>query len=125
MGSLDFREQFIYVAEELALHNLAYLHVMDGLAFGFHELGEPITLKEFRQVYPGCLTGNCGYTKELAETRLQAGDADLIAFGRPFIANPDLVYRFRHNLELNPEADMSVWYSDIGSTGYTDFPTAD
>lgn len=98
---------------------------MDGLAFGFHQLGEPITLAEFRKVYPGCLIGNCGYTKELAEDRLQSGSADLIAFGRPFIANPDLVYRFQNNLELNPEADMSVWYSDIGSTGYTDFSTAD
>jgi N-ethylmaleimide reductase len=124
MGSPDYREQFLYVAGELALHNMAYLHVMDGLAFGFHQLGEPMSLAEFRQVYSGCLIGNCGYTKELAETRLQANEADLIAFGRPFIANPDLVYRFQHNLALNPEADMSVWYSNIGATGYTDFPTA-
>ncbi|WP_347986094.1 alkene reductase [Methylomonas sp. AM2-LC] len=123
MGSEDYREQFLYTAQELAKHELAYLHVMDGLAFGFHGLGEPITLAELKKVYPGCIIGNCGYTKELAEQRLQDGDADLIAFGRPFISNPDLVVRFQHNLELNADAEMDVWYADIGAKGYTDFPT--
>ena len=91
MGSPDYREQFLYVAEELAKHDLAYLHIMDGLEFGFHALGDPMTLAEFKAVYPGCIIGNTGYSKELAEQRLQAGDADLIAFGRPFISNPELV----------------------------------
>lgn len=124
MGSPDFREQFLHVAEELARHDLAYLHIMDGLGFGFHGLGEPMTLAEFRPVYPGCIIGNTGYDKDLAESRLQAGDADLIAFGRPFISNPDLVYRFKNNLDLNPDADVSVWYSPIGAEGYTDFPVS-
>lgn len=122
MGSPDYREQFLYVAQELAKYNLAYLHIMDGLGFGFHKLGEPMTLAEFRNVYPGCIIGNTGYTKELAEVRLQADDADLIAFGRPFIANPDLVYRFRESLPLNRDAVMQDWYSPIGAKGYTDFP---
>ena len=122
MGSSDYREQFLYVAQELAKAHLAYLHIMDGLDFGFHELGEPMTLAEFKAVYPGSIIGNTGYTKELAEQRLQAGEADLIAFGRPFISNPDLVARFHKNLELNPEADMADWYSDNGAKGYIDFP---
>lgn len=124
MGSNDFREQFIHVANALADHDLAYLHIMDGLGFGFHELGEPMTLAEFRKHYSGCIIGNTGYTKELAEQRLQENNADLIAFGRPFISNPDLVQRFRNNLALNAEADMAVWYTDTGAQGYTDFPTA-
>ena len=124
MGSPDYREQFLYVAEELAKHDLAYLHIMDGLEFGFHALGDPMALAEFKAVYPGCIIGNTGYSKELAEQRLQAGDADLIAFGRPFIANPDLVVRFQQNLELNPDAEMDVWYANIGAKGYTDFPLA-
>jgi N-ethylmaleimide reductase len=124
MGSQDYREQFLHVAEELAQHNLAYLHIMDGLGFGFHALGEPMTLAEFKQVYPGCIIANTGYTKELAEQRLQTNDADLIAFGRPFISNPDLVVRFQKNLELNPDAEMADWYSDSGAIGYTDFPRA-
>lgn len=122
MGSPDYREQFTYVASQLNQFDLAYLHVMDGLAFGFHELGEPMSLHEFRRVYDGTLMGNCGYTQQSAEERIAAGDADLIAFGRPFISNPDLVDRFRHGLPLNDEADMSVWYSPIGAKGYTDFP---
>lgn len=123
MGSPDYREQFLYVARELTAHDLAYLHIMDGLGFGFHGLGEPMTLNEFRSVYSGNIIGNCGYTQESAEEKLRLNHADLIAFGRPFIANPDLVYRFKNNLELNPDADMSVWYSDTGATGYTDFPS--
>lgn len=121
MGSDDYREQFLYVAQQLAKHHLAYLHIMDGLEFGFHQLGEPMALAEFKKVYPGTIIGNTGYTKELAEERLQSGDADLIAFGRPFISNPDLVYRYRHNLELNPDAEMTDWYSPTGAKGYTDF----
>ena len=124
MGSEDYREQFLYTAQELAKHELAYLHVMDGLGFGFHALGEPMTLTEFKKIYPGCIIGNCGYTKELAEQRLQDGDADLIAFGRPFISNPDLAVRFQHNLELNADAEMDAWYADIVGKGYTDFPRA-
>jgi 2,4-dienoyl-CoA reductase-like NADH-dependent reductase (Old Yellow Enzyme family) len=124
MGSEDYREQFLYTAQELAKHELAYLHVMDGLGFGFHALGEPMTLTEFKKIYPGCIIGNCGYTKELAEQRLQDGDADLIAFGRPFISNPDLAVRFQHNLELNTDDEMDTWYADTGAKGYTDFPMA-
>ena len=89
MGSADFRETFLYVAGELNKFNLGYLHIMDGLAFGFHEKGSPMTLPEFRQVYKGIIMGNCGYSKEDAEERLATGNADLAAFGRPFINNPD------------------------------------
>jgi len=122
MGSPDYREQFTYVASQLDRFGLAYLHVMDGLAFGFHELGEPMTLKEFRQSFHGPLIGNCGYTQTTAEQAIADGQADLIAFGRPFISNPDLVERFANNWPLNPEADMSTWYSPTGQAGYTDFP---
>ena len=122
MGSKDFREQFLSVAKELNKYNLAYLHVMDGLGFGFHELGEPMTLSEFKAVYNGLIIGNVGYTKDTAEETIKAGSADMIAFGRPFISNPDLVYRFKNNLKLNADAEISDWYSDIGEKGYTDFP---
>ena len=121
MGSPDYRETFLYVARQLDRYNLGYLHVVDGLEFGFHKLGEPMTLAEFRQVYNGPLMGNCGYTKETAETAIQKGHADLIAFGRPFISNPDLVERFANGWPLNPAAEMTVWYS-FDAVGYTDFP---
>jgi N-ethylmaleimide reductase len=121
MGSPDFRETFLAVARELNSHKIAYLHLLDGLAFGFHELGEPMKLKEFREVFSGALIGNCGYTKESAEEAISQGNADLIAFGRPFISNPDLVDRFRNNWPLAEEAPISDWYS-FEETGYTDFP---
>ncbi len=122
MGSPDYREQFTYVASQLDHFGLSYLHVMDGLAFGFHELGEPMTLAEFRNIFHGPLIGNCGYTQETAETAIAEGHADLIAFGRPFISNPDLVARFQHGWPLAETAEMSDWYSPLGEKGYTDFP---
>lgn len=121
MGSPDFRETFRYVASQLDRHDLAYLHVVDGLAIGFHNLGEPMTLAEFREVFKGPLMGNCGYTQETAERAVKNGHTDLISFGRPFLSNPDLVERFGNGWPLNPEADMKVWYS-FDAAGYTDFP---
>ncbi len=122
MGSPDYREQFTVVARQLDRFALAYLHVMDGLAFGFHQLGPPMTLGEFRAVFHGPLIGNCGYTQQTAEQAIARGDADLIAFGRPFISNPDLVQRFKHGWPLAAPAEVSDWYSPIGAKGYTDFP---
>ena len=122
MGSPDYREQFTFVAGQLDRFGLAYLHVVDGLAFGFHNLGEPMTLAEFRKVFHGPLIGNCGYTRETAEKAIAAGDADLISFGRPFISNPDLVERFRNDWPLADAAPMSDWSAPTGAKGYTDFP---
>ncbi|MBC8019273.1 MAG: alkene reductase [Verrucomicrobia bacterium] len=121
MGSPDFRETFIYAATRLSRYELGYLHVVDGLAFGFHELGAPMTLAEFRTVFTAPLIGNCGYTKETAEAAILNRHADLISFGRPYISNPDLVERFGHDWPLNPSTDMSTWYS-FDEVGYTDFP---
>lgn len=121
MGSPDYRETFLYVAQQLNAFDLAYLHILDGLAFGFHELGEPMQLSEFRSVYNGTIIGNCGYSQEDADDRISNGNADLIAFGRPFISNPDLVERFTNGWPLNPPAEQSIWYS-FEREGYTDFP---
>jgi len=121
MGSPDFRDTFLFVPKCLNQYRLAYLHVVDGLAFGFHELGPPMTSEEFRKVFEGPLMANCGYTQATAEASIQHGHADLISFGRPFISNPDLVERFTHGWSLNPPADQKVWYS-FDEEGYTDFP---
>jgi N-ethylmaleimide reductase len=120
MGSKDFRETFLFAAQELNKLKIGYLHIMDGLAFGFHEKGAPMTLEEFRAVYGGIIIGNCGYTQEAAEERIAEGNADVIAFGRPFITNPDLPERFKNNWPLNPAEDMSLWYTP-GAKGYTDY----
>ena len=121
MGSPDFREQFLCTAKQLDTYQLGYLHVMDGLAFGFHQLGQPLTLADFRGIFRGPLMGNCGYTRETAEAAIAAGHADLIAFGRPYISNPDLVARFKNGWPLAPDAPMTVWSAPTAA-GYTDFP---
>ena len=121
MGSEDFRETFTYVASQLEKVGLAYLHVVDGLAFGFHELGEPMKLSEFRKVFSGPILGNSGYTQETAEAAIKENHADLIAFGRPYISNPDLVARFRNGWPLAPSEDMTTWFS-FNKEGYTDYP---
>ena len=120
MGCDDYRELFLYVTKEINKLRLGYLHIMDGLAFGFHGKGEPMTLAEFRPLFQGVIIGNCGYTKETAEERLAEGNADIIAIGRPFITNPDLPERYRNNWPLNPAEDMSLWYTP-GPEGYTDY----
>ena len=121
MGSPDYRELFTFVIQRLQEAGVGLLHVMDGLGFGFHELGEPFTLEQVRPMFSGILIGNVGYTQETAEATISAGHADVIAFGRPFIANPDLVERFRHGWPLAPEADMTTWYSPQEG-GYIDWP---
>jgi len=120
MGCDDFRELFLYMAAEIDKLDLGYLHIMDGLAFGFHKKGEPMTLAAFRPVFKGMIIGNCGYTREEAEMRISEGHADMIAFGRPYITNPDLPERFKNGWPLNPSEDMSLWYTP-GPEGYTDY----
>jgi len=121
MGSPDFRDQFLYVAEQLDAFDLAYLHILIGTGFGFHELGEPLTLKNFRDVYSGNVMANVGYDRDSAEDAIASGGADLISFGRPYISNPDLVERFANNWPLADDAPQDVWYS-FGKQGYTDWP---
>ena len=122
MGSPDYRETFTYAAQELDGFGLAYLHVMDGLAFGFHEQGTPMTLAEFRAVFSGPLMGNCGYSQESAEEAIQSSAADLIAIGRPFLANPDLVERWRQGWPLAEANQETIYMADPPQLGYTDYP---
>jgi N-ethylmaleimide reductase len=121
MGSPDYRETFLYAARQLNRYKLAYLHILDGLGFGFHGLGPPMTLTDFRPEFDGPLMGNCGYTRETAEAAIQSHLADMISFGRPIISNPDMVERFANGWPLNPPADLKVWFS-FDAAGYTDFP---
>ena len=122
MGSPDFRETFTYAAKELNNYGLSYLHVMDGLAFGFHEQGEPMTLDDFRAVFDGPLMGNCGYDRDTANAAIEDGKADLIAIGRPLLSNPDLVARYRNGWPLADPAPPEVW-NGPELTGYADYPT--
>ncbi len=75
-----------------------------------------------RQAFKGVLVLNSDYDADRGQAQLDSGVADAIAFGRPFISNPDLAYRFAHRLPLNQD-DFKTWYSQ-GPEGYLDYPTA-
>jgi N-ethylmaleimide reductase len=110
MGSADNRETFLKTAEALNGLGLAYLHVMDGLGFGFHGLCEPVTLFDMKRRFDGPIIGNITFNKDTAEGAIRTGAADLVAFGRPFMSNPDLVERFSNNWSLEPETPYKHWY---------------
>lgn len=110
-----------YIVKRLNDFGLAYLHLtepfvpVDHLPFAVSEVA-----KHFRPLYKGTLIINRGFNKETATAVLEAGDADLVAFGVPFIANPDLVKRFETGAALN-EVDTQTFYTP-GEKGYTDYP---
>lgn len=126
MGSVDNHETFPKAAEALNEFGLAYLHVMDGLGFGFHGLCPPVTLLDMKKRFDGPIIGNITYTKDTAEGAIRTGAADLISFGRPFISNPDLVERFTNNWPLEPDAPYTAWYGRSNNPeecreGYTSY----
>jgi len=102
---------------------LAYVHVVEG------ETGGPrYTIPFDYSALHGCFDGvwmvNNGYDRKLAIDAVARGRADLVSFGRLFIANPDLVERLRENAPLNPLMGPDTFYGG-GAHGYTDYPTLD
>ncbi len=116
---------FDYVVKQLAPLNLAYIHVIEGATGGPRELEDrPFDYEALRAAYrqaggKGAWMVNNGYDKSLAEEALKEGD-DLVAFGKPFISNPDLVRRLREGATLNAW-DKNTFYGG-GEAGYTDYP---
>jgi N-ethylmaleimide reductase len=110
---------FNYVAEALNPFNLAYLHVVEG---GIHGGGvaDPFDFAALRKCFKGSYVANLAYDKARGNAAIASGHADAIAYGVPFIANPDLVERYRTNAPLN-EADSSLFYGGT-EKGYTDYP---
>ena len=112
---------YIYLAGELNMSGIAYIHVVDHSGMGAPEVPSSIK-KAIRNKFMNTVILAGGYNKERAEGELQSGLADLITFGRPFINNPDLVNRLMNDLPLANELDMKKFYSP-GEKGYTDYPT--
>jgi N-ethylmaleimide reductase len=126
MGHADNHETFCYVVSQLEHFKLGYLHCIDGLAFGFHDLCKQFTLYDCRKVgYTGVIMGSTGYTKDLANGAIGTGVCDMIAFGRPFMSNPDLVERLRNDWPLAELAEYKAWWTppyENCAVGYTDYP---
>ncbi len=112
-------EQFLYLTEELNQFEPAYLHLVDNSALGSPDVSKSI-FSRIREKFNGTLIMNGGFTKEEAEKSISDNKTDLVSFGRPFLANPDLVYRLENDLELN-EPDPDTFYTP-GEEGYTDYP---
>jgi len=110
MGSADNFDMFTYVATQLNAYGLSYLHVMDGLGFGFHNLCKAVTVFDLKKVFDGPIMVNVGLTKDSAEGMLRSGACDLAAFGRPYLSNPDLVERFQNNWPVAESAPYGDWY---------------
>lgn len=110
---------FNYVADALNPLNLAYLHVVEG---GIHGggLADPFNFVEFRKHFKGAYIANLAYDKARGNAAIASGHADAIAYGVPYIANPDLVERYKADAPLN-EADSNSFYGGA-EKGYTDYP---
>ena len=111
---------FVHVVKQINLFNLAYLHIVDALESDIRHGANVVDLAILRKAYTGTLIVCGGYDKERAERALQHDLADAVAFGQLYIANPDLVARFKTNAPLN-EPDPATFYSS-GAKGYTDYP---
>lgn len=115
------QETFSYVVRQLAPMNLAYLHLIEpGPSQGEHPLPD-LSAKFFRPLFPGPIIVAGGYTLERANAVIKQGLADMVAFGQLFIANPDLVERFKSGAPFNPP-DQDTFYGG-GAKGYIDYPT--
>lgn len=113
---------FFPLVRELNRFGLAYVHVIEGITQGPRD-NIPFDFAGLRRLFEGPWMANNGYTREMAIRALASGYADLIAFGRPFIANPDLVERFRRNAALN-DVDYDRLFGG-SAEGYTDYPVLD
>lgn len=109
-----------YIVDGLNAEKLVYLHVVEGATGGPRDVA-PFDYAGLRKRFKGTYIGNNGYDLALAEKVLAADAADLIAFGKPFISNPDLVERLKAGAPLN-DADKATFYGG-GAKGYTDYPT--
>ena len=112
---------FEHVVDRLNALGLAYVHVVEGDTGGARDK-PPFDYAALRERYDGVWMVNNGYTRAMAINAVASGNADLVSFGRAFLANPDLVARLEQNAPLNPMMDAATIYGG-GAHGYTDYPT--
>lgn len=115
----DPQTQFDHIVRELDKLGLVYLHMVEGATGGARD-NAPFDYHALRTAFRNTYIANNGYDLPLATQTLADGKADLIAFGRPFIANPDLVARLKTGAAL-AEPDRATMYGG-GAKGYTDYP---
>ncbi len=115
----DPQAQYDYIADQLNALGVVYLHVVEGATGGPRDVA-PFDYGSLRRRFTNTYIANNGYGLDLAATQLAQGRADLFAFGRPFIANPDLVQRLKTGAPL-AQLDPATLYGG-GAQGYIDYP---
>ncbi len=115
----DPQPLYDYIVDQLSALKLVYIHVVEGATGGPRDIA-PFDYGSLRKRFKGAYVANNGYDFELATKVLAADAADLIAFGKPFISNPDLVERLKKGAPLNA-FDKATFYGG-GAKGYTDYP---
>jgi N-ethylmaleimide reductase len=115
----EMEADYTYLAQKLNAAGLLYIHLVDHSSMGAPKV--PDSMKAtFRSVFKGALILSGGYDAARAESDLAAGKCDLVAVGKPFLANPDLVARWKTHAAVNAP-DMATFYTP-GPKGYTDYP---
>lgn len=123
MHDSDPETLFLHAVETLNPMGLAYLHVVEQFPGDDTSEDERAILKKVRAAWNGVFVSNGDYTAETGDARVKDGGEDAVAYGRVYIANPDLVERFAKDATLN-EPDQSTFYGG-GAEGYTDYPFLD
>lgn len=122
---------FTYVIEKLAAYDLSYIHIVEGATGGprdFQQGEAPFDYQALHAAYKAAggkaaWMVNNGYDRQMAIDAVESGKADVVAFGRPFISNPDLVKRLKLNAKLNALDPNKIYGVINGEEGYTDYPT--
>ncbi|ALK10653.1 alkene reductase [Blastochloris viridis] len=117
----DPQALFGYLIAKIDALKPVYVHVVEGATGGDRDFGQPFDYGALRRAFHGAYIANNGYTGATAAAAVTSGAADLVAFGKAFIANPDLVERLRRGAPLNAP-DVATFYGG-GAEGYTDYPT--
>jgi N-ethylmaleimide reductase len=116
----EIHDTYVYLSEELNKLGIVYIHLVDHSAMGAPAV--PVEMKQaIRNNFKNTIILSGGYDKERAEADIESGLGDLVAFGRPFINNPDLVDRFRNDNPLSQDLKMDLFYT-ADEKGYTDYP---
>ncbi len=116
----DPQPQYDYIVDQLSALGIVYLHVVEGATGGPRDVA-PFDFDGLRRRFSGTYLANNGYDLQLASARVSEGKADLVAFGRPFISNPDLVERLKRGAALAALNPATLYGG--GAEGYTDYPT--
>lgn len=117
MSDSNPERHFGYFIERLGQLKLAFIHMLEG---DMMAKTMQLDYRLLRSRFDGVYIANNGYDLERAQRAIQSGDADLVAFGLPYLANPDLLHRFKNKLPLN-EPDHATFYGG-GAQGYIDYP---